>query len=392
MRACIQVLEQAAQVGVAAAHLRIILQDAVDVVVGHALKRLDVGGIQLVVGDAAIVQHMHLNGQRQPDLMRIQAADAVAQDMRKHRYDAVRHIGRSAALAGFQIQRRIRRHIVRDIGDVHLQVPAVSDSLHADRIVKVLGIVTVNRDRRHIRQVRASGQITVRYGLRQRFSLVHDFLREFRDDVVIQQNGQDVDARIVLVADDAGDGDAQRIAVGDDLQQHLRAGDHGVFIRIDDLDAAFLQLLIVRHADQLPAVHRKRPDQMIVGVRQDADDAVFAGFGRRRLHEDGVAVQGIAQILRLDAQRRRARDVDESHAPLVDADAALDQARLFRAQEAVLAGAHDVVRRLQSRDRLVEAHEIRRLLHVQLLFQALDVVGSFFALADQIQYVLFQFF
>ena len=65
---------------------------------------------------AVRVEH-HAHRQARPVHAFLQGAEIGGEFLRQHRHDAVGEIGAVAALQGFLVQRRARRHIMGDIGD-----------------------------------------------------------------------------------------------------------------------------------------------------------------------------------------------------------------------------------------------------------------------------------
>ena len=95
--------------------------------------------------------------------MLVQTAQIARQDIRQHRHNAVREIGRVAPLARLAVQGAARGHIMADIGngdpqDMAAGVARVGVRGSSDRIVTVTGIDRVDGDQRHIPQILALTQ------------------------------------------------------------------------------------------------------------------------------------------------------------------------------------------------------------------------------------------
>ena len=70
---------------------------------------------------------------------------------------AIYQINTCATGSGFQIERRIFPYVMTDIGNVHSEkIAAMLAFFHIDSIIKILGIIAVNRDDMKITPVLAS--------------------------------------------------------------------------------------------------------------------------------------------------------------------------------------------------------------------------------------------
>ena len=84
-------------------------------------------------------------------------------------------------------------------------VVAVIEFFDVDGIVQVFRIFAVNREDRLVTKVDASDEVFLIRLVRYRVRLSDHVLRELRRDTVLIDDRQDVDARVVLMPDDADD-------------------------------------------------------------------------------------------------------------------------------------------------------------------------------------------
>ena len=75
---------------------------------------------------AAVFGELNEGRMREAIHFRLQAANAVAQPLRQHRYDAIGEINAVAAFVGFAVQRRARFHVGGDVRDVDTEAPAAA--------------------------------------------------------------------------------------------------------------------------------------------------------------------------------------------------------------------------------------------------------------------------
>ncbi len=101
--------------------------------------------------------HVHLHGHRQLVLAGPQRAGAVGQRLGQHRLHRAGHVGAGAAAVGLGVDRAAGAHVGGHVGDVHPQPHEAVALLGGDRVVEVLGVVGVDRERGQVAQVRARG-------------------------------------------------------------------------------------------------------------------------------------------------------------------------------------------------------------------------------------------
>ena len=141
--------------------------------------------------------HLHDAAQGKTILPRIQRADAVRKLMRQHRNDAVHEVIGGCSLQGLLIQCSVLKNILRNIRNMNAKLPhrrSVSfrcKPSDRNRIVDVLRVRAVNRDRRNIPEILPEFQNLLRYPdlLRNLPDLLHHFLRELLRKIVRTKDG-----------------------------------------------------------------------------------------------------------------------------------------------------------------------------------------------------------
>ena len=89
--------------------------------------------------------------------MRIQRTDAVGKFLGQHGHGAIRKIDGSAAQARLAIERRIAAHVVRHVGDVHLQLAvAVRQRADVNGVVEIARRFAVNGDDGQVAEIAAA--------------------------------------------------------------------------------------------------------------------------------------------------------------------------------------------------------------------------------------------
>ena len=85
---------------------------------------------------------------------RLEARQAVGEDLRKHRDDAVGEIDAGSPEAGAAVEVGARADEVRDVGDVDAEAPvALFVARQGDRVVEVARRGGVDRDRQDLAEV-----------------------------------------------------------------------------------------------------------------------------------------------------------------------------------------------------------------------------------------------
>ncbi len=135
------------QRSVALVHFRVAFEHFVDVGVGHALDRANDAGRKIGADQFGVRVHFHDRAHHQAVNFGIERADAVGKFLGQHRHGAIREIDRSAAQARFAVERGFAADVVRDVGDVHLQLE-VSIGQRADEngVVEIARGFAINRN------------------------------------------------------------------------------------------------------------------------------------------------------------------------------------------------------------------------------------------------------
>ena len=141
--------------------------------------------------------HLHDTAQGKTILSRIQRADAVRKLMRQHRNDAVHEIIGGCSLQGLLIQCSVLKNILGNIRNMNTKLPRRRSAFlrrkpsDRNRIVDVLRVWTINRDRRNIPEILPEFQYLLRYPdlLRDLPDLLHHVLRELLRKIVRTKDG-----------------------------------------------------------------------------------------------------------------------------------------------------------------------------------------------------------
>ena len=97
--------------------------------------------------DFSVRVQFHDRAHHQAVLLRIERANSVGEFFGQHGHGAIRKIDGSAAQPRLAIERRSAPHVVRDVGDVHLQLPvAVRRGADVHGVVEIARRFAVNRD------------------------------------------------------------------------------------------------------------------------------------------------------------------------------------------------------------------------------------------------------
>jgi hypothetical protein len=145
-----------------------------------------------------------------PQLVRLQAGQAVGDQLRQHGNHAVRQVDAGRPLASLDVQQRTRRDEMRHVGDMDSQSPvAVFEAFQRDRVVEIAGILRIDRDDRLASQIQSLADRLVE---RRRLSprVVHDVQRKMLGQIEL--------------ADDRARIDARRAAGAQHLDDHALAG------------------------------------------------------------------------------------------------------------------------------------------------------------------------
>ena len=128
-------------------------QDGLGVAVREALAAADEAPVEARLARLQAGAEEDLHGDAAAVLVRPQAAEIVGELVREHRRHAAGDVGGDAPLGGVAVERRARRDVGRDVGDVHPRAHAGLLSLEGQRVVEVLRALGVDREREEVPQV-----------------------------------------------------------------------------------------------------------------------------------------------------------------------------------------------------------------------------------------------
>src|SRR5581483_12236228 len=165
--------------------------------------RADDAFAQLEAQHLAARIDFHHAGEHQAVHVRPQAAHVGGEFDRQHRHRPVGEIDGRAAHARFQVQRSSVTHVVRHVGNVHMQLEvAVGQAVGGDGVVEVARGLAVNGDDGKGAEVATGAQLG-------RGNDVLDRLRFFQNlggkpvrQVVLADDDLHVNAEIVFVTED----------------------------------------------------------------------------------------------------------------------------------------------------------------------------------------------
>ncbi len=129
-------------------------EHVVGLVVGQPRAAADQRTAHVRRADLAVGADAHLDADHAPDLARAQAAGVGRELERQHRLHRAGHVHAAGAARRLGIQLAARRHVARDVRDVHERTYTVAIRLDADRVVEVARGRRVDRDGLELEQVR----------------------------------------------------------------------------------------------------------------------------------------------------------------------------------------------------------------------------------------------
>ena len=240
-------------------------QKRIHLLVRQPLAALDRRGMELGVRADAFGRVVDEDRLRVPHAVRLQARQAVGNQLRQHRQHAVGQVDARRPIVGLAVQRRPRADEVRNVGNVDAQPPMpVVELYQRNGVVEIAGVDRINRDDRLAGQVEAvADRLVEAVGLLP--GLVQGVLGELFGQAELADDGKRIDARLALRPQDLDD---HALAVmdgrgkADHLDDHLVVGPGVLRAGIADEDRLGEELAIDLHegralrlevrADELP--------------------------------------------------------------------------------------------------------------------------------------------
>ena len=174
------------------------LQNLEGLAIAETALRMNHRGISPGLQHAAVLRDEELHALRQAIHVRLERTELVAQCLRQHRDDAVHQVGGVAAPPRLVIERGSRLHIVRYVRNVNPELPVIlGNSVEADGVVEVLGIVGIDGDDLMTPAILAPGNFTGAHLAADGARLIQDLLGEMQREVVLAQHGEHVHALFV---------------------------------------------------------------------------------------------------------------------------------------------------------------------------------------------------
>ena len=285
-------------------------QDAPDLVVGQPRRRIHDGRIELIGNHFAVSVDHHVGHQHQPVHLRIDRAQPVGELLGQHGDDPTREIHRGGAHLGLGIQRAAWTHIVTDIGNGHQQPPAaglarlcISHGLAVDSIVKVAGVLAIDRHQRYVTQVHAVAVVGRPQAVGQRPRLGQHGIIEAMRHIKLAHGDLDLHARIVHVAqhlDHAADGRRVPARRRGDLHRHHLPGLRTLGAACLDQDVVLDALIFGSQDQHAPFLHQATHHGPIVVLRH-LDDLAFRPspvVGPHAAHQHPVTVHDLGHLAR----------------------------------------------------------------------------------------------
>ena len=182
----------------------------VDGGVGHALGGANHALAQIVVDDLAAVIDLHDAGEHEAIELRAQAADVGGEFEREHGHGTIGKVNAGATQTGFLIEGARGRNILRDVGDVDVQLEIVVGQ-HADEdgVVEVAGSLSVDSDDRKRAEVAAAVKFGGGNGCGDLLRFFERGCGEMVRQMEFADDDFDVDAEVIFAAKDFQDASAR---------------------------------------------------------------------------------------------------------------------------------------------------------------------------------------
>ncbi len=180
----------------------IVLQHGVYRRVSHSLGGANDAAREIRRDDFAIGVEFHDRAHHQAVFARIERADSVREFLGQHGLGAIRKINGSPAQTRFAVERRAAPDVVRNVGDVNLQLPvSVFLALHIHRVVEIPRRFSVNRDDGQIAEVAPPRAFRFAHRTRRGGRLRQDFRGKFVREMMFSDEDFHVHAKIARLAE-----------------------------------------------------------------------------------------------------------------------------------------------------------------------------------------------
>ena len=272
---------------------RVVLKHGVHRGVRHALGRADHAAREFRRDDFAVRVEFHDRAHHQAVFLRIERADAVREFLGQHGHGAIRKINGSAAQPRLAVQRRSAPHVMRNVGDVHLQLPvAVFEALHVHGVVEIARRFAVDRDDRQIAEIAPPGALGIAHRMRRGGGFRQHFRGKFVRQMMFADQDLDVHAEIAGPPENFDHASRRRHAAARKAR-HLHVDDGAIEFRQPHAALRLMQA-------QLPLQFRRqfiarRNDDFLQQARFVRRDRISARSVPEQPHDRGVRAADHAQ-------------------------------------------------------------------------------------------------
>ncbi len=287
----------------------VAVEHALDLTVVEAPVGAHRRGKELGALHDSVVIEPDVDREREAVLARVERADLVGQLLGQHGQHPVDQVDARRALTGLGVDRRVPRHVVTHVGDVHAQPHEPVDPVDRDRVVEVPRIHRVDGEGEPIAHVSALG-LSRECGLHVEPDLLggaQDLVGELGSKPVLANDDLDLDALFAFAPHDLVDHALGRVIaarIADDSRDHDVAG-RGVTdgVRRDEDVVAYASVGGNDDADR--AVAFEAAHDLGDGSLEDAHDhaasplATALGVGPQH---DRVAVHGAVGVASGDVE------------------------------------------------------------------------------------------
>src|SRR5260370_1235027 len=254
----LHIAEAGRERGVTLGHFRVGFEDFVDVGVGHALGGANDAGSHARGFHIAGGVEFHERAHDQAIFVGLEGTHAVREGFGKHGDSAIGKVNGGAAEACFLVERRASSNVVRDVGDVDLQVPAVGAVLDGAGIVEIARGFSVDGGDREVAEIFAAGALGLAAGLRATLGFVQNVGGEDMREVMLANDDLGVDAEFARTAENFDDAASRRCASGW-IAEQLDVDDGAVeFVEARDAPGSNAGFIRAAEAELFPEARLQR--------------------------------------------------------------------------------------------------------------------------------------